>query len=51
MLMPTPDGTEATVAVDSDAVRELLEAGVKLGDIVIPRTTPHNVSQLALFAD
>lgn len=51
LLNPGSEGTEVTSAGSHDDIRHLLEGGLSLADIVIPRTRPSKAAQLALFAD
>lgn len=51
LLIPTPDGTSVTLAKGFAEVRSLLEGGLSMGDIVIPKTRPADAAQLSLFAD
>lgn len=49
LLKPDKEGTEVVVAADIKEVRDLLEAGLTVGEAVLPRTRPVGVEQLALF--
>lgn len=51
LLRPGSEGTEVTTAGSHKDIRELLEGGLSLADIVIPRTRPERAGQLSLFAD
>lgn len=51
LLSPGSEGTEVTVANSHDDIKALLQGGVPLADIVIPRTRPVNAAQLPLFGD
>jgi hypothetical protein len=51
LLIPGKEGTEVKAADSLQDVRDLLEGGLSLADIVIPRTRPTDARQLALFAD
>ena len=51
LLVPGPEGTEVVPAGSSREVRDLLEGGLSLADIAIPKTRPENAAQLALFGD
>jgi predicted ATPase len=51
LLVPGSEGTEVTTAGSHNDVRHLLEGGLSLADIVIPRTRPESVGQLSLFGD
>lgn len=49
LLTPKPEGTSVVVAADITEVAALLEAGFGVGEAVLPRTKPSQVTQLALF--
>ena len=49
LLSPTNEGTEVKVASDFRDVKALLGAGASVGSVVIPRTSPDNLSQLKLL--
>lgn len=51
LLRPGSEGTEVTTAASHQDIRALLEGGLSLADIVIPRTRPERAGQLSLFAD
>lgn len=51
LLTPTQDGTIAQPASSIQEVAALLEGGVSLGEAVMPRTSPREVEQLALFGE
>ena len=51
LLVPGPEGTEVVPAGSSQEVRDLLEGGLSLAEIAIPKTRPENAAQLALFGD
>lgn len=51
LLVPGPEGTEVVPAGSSREVRDLLEGGLSLADIAIPKTRPENAAQFALFGD
>ena len=51
LLVPGDDGTEITSASSHQDVRDLLEGGIPLGDIVIPWTQPEETYRLALLGD
>jgi len=51
LLNPGAEGTEVISAASLSDVRILLEGGLPLSEIVIPRTRPENVEQLTLFGD
>jgi predicted ATPase len=48
-LTPSAEGTLVEAASSKREVRELLAAGMTVADAVLPRTSPANASQLALF--
>ena len=49
LLIPGPEGTGVTPAGMHREIRDLLEGGLSLGDVVIPRTRPDHVQQLGRF--
>ena len=49
LLSPTHEGTEVSVSSDLDEIRSILDAGVPVGDVVIPRTKPENADQIEMF--
>jgi predicted ATPase len=51
LLRPGSEGTEVNTVASHQDVRDLLEGGLSLADIVIPRTRPERASQLTLFGD
>lgn len=51
LLVTSAEGTEVIPAGSNQEVRKLLEGGLSLADIVIPKTRPKNAAQLALFGD
>ena len=51
LFAPKKEGTEVSPATSVGEIRQLLDAGLSLAEIVIPRTRPADVTQLALFAD
>lgn len=51
LLRPEAEGTEVTPASSHRDIRDLLEGGLSLADIVIPRTRPEQAGQLPLFGD
>jgi hypothetical protein len=48
-LRPDKEGTVVERASSVDEVRELLNAGLSVADVVLPRTAPPNLGQLDLF--
>lgn len=51
LLEPGSEGTSAKAAADYDDIKELLEGGINLAEIVMPRTRPQNTEQLSFFGD
>ena len=51
LLRPSGEGTEVTLAGKFQDVRDLLDGGGSLADVVIPKTRPQSADQLSLFAD
>jgi len=51
LLQPSAEGTTVTPAGSLHEIRDLLNSGCVLSDVVMPRTRPANVQQLALFPD
>lgn len=51
MLEPGTEGTSVHSADSLRDVRSLLQGGLSLAEIVVPKTKPMNASQLALFAE
>lgn len=49
MLTPDKEGTVVEVASSIEEVRDSLDAGLTVADVVVPRTTPINLGQLDLF--
>jgi hypothetical protein len=49
LLQPSTEGTIVRSAAGLDEADELLESGLTLADIVIPRTRPEKAAQLSLF--
>jgi len=49
LLKPTPDGSIVSLAAEDQEIRALLEGGIPMGEIVVPRSAPENVEQLPLF--
>jgi len=48
-LRPDKEGTAVEAASSVDEVRTLLDAGLSVADVVLPRTVPMNLGQLDLF--
>ena len=51
LLVPGGGGTAVTSASSHQDIRDLLEGGIPLGDIVIPWTQPEGTYRLALLGD
>lgn len=51
LLAPGAEGTVVTPAGSHREIRDLLEGGLSLADIVVPRTRPDQARQLVLFGD
>jgi predicted ATPase len=51
LLEPSQEGTAARSAAELADVRELLEGGINIAEIVMPRTKPTHAEQLSLFGD
>jgi hypothetical protein len=51
ILRPTAEGTEVTLARSHQEIRDLLQGGLSLADIVIPRTRPEHAERLPLFGE
>lgn len=51
LLDPGPEGTSVRPASNFKEIKTLLEGGLSLADVVMPRTRPKNAEQLTLFGD
>jgi predicted ATPase len=51
LLRASPEGTQVMPAASLRQVRELLDGGLSLADIVLPQTRPEHPEQLALFGE
>ena len=49
VLRPDKEGTVVEPASSVSEVRDLLESGLSIADVVVPRTAPVNLGQLDLF--
>lgn len=49
LLTAAKEGTDVKVAADIDEVRTLLESGLTVGEVVLPRTTPAGVDHLSFL--
>ena len=48
VLNPEFEGTDVKLATDEKQITDLLKSGMKIADIVIPKTTPPKINQLSL---
>ena len=51
ILLPDREGTQVTTVASHREIRDLLEGGLTLGDVVMPKTRPERAEQLPLFGD
>jgi predicted ATPase len=51
LLQPGEEGTVARLAGDLEEVRDLLEGGISLAEIVMPKTRPEHAEQLSFFGE
>ncbi len=51
LLIPSAEGTNVVPAGSQQDIRDLLEGGLSLADVVIPKTRPQQAGQLTLFGD
>lgn len=51
LLNPGSEGTTVTPAAAISDIGDLLEGGLTLADVVVPRTSPEHAIQLTLFGD
>jgi predicted ATPase len=51
LLHPTNEGTKVEVAADVAEIQPLLDAGLPIGEVVMPRTRPENAERLAFFGE
>lgn len=49
LLAPTPKGTEVTLVERRSDIKALVDAGIPMGEAVIPRTAPSHPDQLPLL--
>lgn len=49
VLTPSPEGTQVSVAAEIAEVKELLAAGLSVGEAVLPRIRPDHAGQLSLI--
>jgi predicted ATPase len=48
LIRPGPEGSQAELASSTREIADLLEGGLSVADVVLPRTAPTNVNQLNL---
>lgn len=51
LFIPGAEGTSVTTAANQQDIQLLLQGGLSLADIVVPKTRPEKVHQLTLFGD
>jgi predicted ATPase len=51
LFVPEAEGTRVTAADSQQDILDLLNGGLSLADVVIPKTRPEKVEQLSLFGD
>jgi predicted ATPase len=51
LLTPSSEGTEVRTANEILEIKQLLDGGLTLADVVVPRTAPQKAEQLTLFGD
>jgi hypothetical protein len=51
LFIPGSEGTSVTTAANQQDFQLLLQGGLSLADIVVPKTRPEKVHQLTLFGD
>ena len=51
LFIPSQEGSVVQVGADIAEVRQLLEAGLTVAEVIIPRTQPINAVQLSFFGD
>ncbi len=51
LLVPESEGTSVHLAATHADIRDLLEGGLSLAEVVIPRTRPVDATQLAMFGE
>jgi predicted ATPase len=49
LLTPTPEGTRVEISASLGQIKDLLNGGLTLADILQPRMSPDNLSQIELF--
>jgi predicted ATPase len=51
LFIPEEEGTTVTTTETHQDIRNLLQGGLSLADVVIPKTRPEKAHQLTLFGD
>ena len=51
LVIPAKEGSQIQVGAEDDEIKRLLEAGLTVAEVAIPRTQPANVGQLSFFGD
>ncbi len=51
LLRPTPGGTKVEVSADVSEIKQLLNAGLPVGEAVLPLTRPPKAEQLSFFGE
>jgi len=51
LFIPGEEGTLVTAAKEHKDIEQLLQGGLSLGDVVIPKTQPEKAQQLTMFGD
>jgi len=51
LLEPNDEGTKIHKADEFEDIRLLLDSGIRLGEVIMPKTEPENAYQLTLFGD
>jgi predicted ATPase len=50
LLLPQREGTTVRRADSYEEIPELLDGGMSVSEVVLPRTKPHKAEQIALFS-
>ena len=51
LIVPKTEGVDVTPAASHTDIRKLLEGGLSLADVVIPKTRPEQAAQISMFGD
>jgi predicted ATPase len=51
LFLPKEEGTSVTTTETHQDIRDLLQGGLTLADVVVPKTRPEKAQQLTLFGD